>query len=47
MMRQHRKPDSNKAALPERPTSQWEIYQWFKARGELAFYYRHIAPKPR
>lgn len=40
--------DENKPArlILERPSTMWELYQWFMARGELAYYYANIAPKP-
>jgi hypothetical protein len=38
--------DENKPArlIPERP-SMWELYEWFKARGELAYFYAYVCPR--
>jgi hypothetical protein len=44
--RRHPDDDPHAGRAVQRPTSMWELYQWFKARGELAYYYANIAPKP-
>jgi hypothetical protein len=44
--RKHRDEDKPARLIAERPSTMWELYQWFKARGELAYFYANIAPKP-
>jgi hypothetical protein len=43
--RKHRDENRPGRLMAERP-SLWELYQWFKARGELSYYYANICPRP-
>jgi hypothetical protein len=44
--RKHRDENKPPRLIAGRPSTMWELYQWYKARGELAYFYANIALRP-